>query len=190
MTSAQWAGLVPLALTTLWMRGPLSGAIPVGLEPVLMLYGRIYPPWLVTLVAAGASAIAEAVSLRLMRGMFGLSMLERVRHSVHGSKVMRQFERRPQLAIAFTALSPVPDWITRTLAAVSRYPIGRYVLADTIGRLPKLFIPAALGMVLPIPERLLFAVTIGSIAIGAVVVGARLWRGRRAAIPCHGSTPC
>ena len=179
MTSAQWAGLVPLVLTTMWMRGPLSGVMPVGLEPVLMLYGRIYPPLLVTAVASVSGIIAEAVSLRLMRGMFGFAKLAKLRQSVDGSRVMRLFERRPALAIAVTALSPVPDWITRTLAAVSGYPIGRYVLADAIGRLPKLFIPAALGVVLPIPDGLLFAITLGSVGLGGVMVVLKLWRGRR-----------
>ena len=165
--------LIGLALTTLWLRGPAAGVMPVGLEPVLMLYGRLYPAWLVTLVAACASAYAEILSLQLMRGVMAMRMLERVRHTVQGSRVMRLFGRSPAAAIAIAALSPIPDWITRTLSAVARYPTRRYVLADTLGRLPKLWIPAALGTVVAIPDRWLIAAAVGSIVIGGV---AGIWR--------------
>lgn len=168
--------LIGLALATLWMRGPASAFIPAGLEPVLMLYGRMYPAWLVTLVAAAASAYAEVLSLHLVRGVMATRLLARMRTGVQGSRVMRLFERRPALAIAFAAMSPIPDWITRTLAAVARYPARRYVLADTLGRLPKLWIPAALGTVLTIPDGWLLGAALGSIVIGGAI---GIWRWRR-----------
>jgi len=165
--------LIGLALTTLWLRGPAAGVMIVGLEPVLMLYGRLYPAWVVTLVAAGASAYAEYLSLHLMRGVMAMRMLERAQRSVQGSRIMRLFKRSPAAAVAIAAVSPIPDWITRTLAAVARYPARRYVLADTLGRLPKLWIPAALGTVVAIPGRWLIAASIGSVAIGGAV---GIWR--------------
>jgi len=165
--------MIGLVLTTLWMRGPASAFLPVGLEPVLMLYGRLYPAWLVTLVAAGASAYAEVLSLHLVRGVMATRLLDRVRGSVQGSRVMRLFNRHPAVAIAIAAASPIPDWITRTLAAVARYPARQYVLADTLGRLPKLWIPAALGTVLAIPDAWLVAAAAGSIAIGGA---AGIWK--------------
>ena len=102
----QAAPLIPLVLTTLWMRGPLSAFIPAGLEPVLMLYGRLYPAWLVTLVAAAASAYAEILSLHLVRGVMDLRALGKVRLGVNGSRLMRLFQRRPALAVAVAAVSP------------------------------------------------------------------------------------
>lgn len=166
---------VVLALFTLWFRGPLGVTSLMGMEPMLMMYGRLYPVWLVTLVAAVASAYAEVISLHLMRGVMAMRMLERARGNVAGSRMMRLFNRRPAVAIAVTAFSPIPDWITRTLAAVSRYPAARYVVADTIGRLPKLWIPAALGSVFLIPSGLLVAVIAGSLLIGTT---AAWWRWR------------
>jgi uncharacterized membrane protein YdjX (TVP38/TMEM64 family) len=165
--------LVGLVLATLWMRGPASAFIPVGLEPVLMLYGRLYPAWEVTLVAAGASACAELISLHLVRGVMAMRLLERARNSVQGSRMMGLFNRRPAAAIALAAVSPIPDWITRTLAAVARYPAWRYVLADTLGRLPKLWIPAALGTVIAIPDAWLAGIATGSIVFGGA---AGLWK--------------
>lgn len=171
--------LVGLVLATLWMRGPASAFIPVGLEPVLMYYGRLYPAWQVTLVAAGASACAEVISLHLVRGVMATRLLARARCSVQGSRMMRLFNRHPAVAIAVTAVSPIPDWITRTFAAVSHYPTWRYVLADTLGRLPKLWIPAALGTVIAIPTGWLLAVSVGSIAIGGVLGMWKWWTTKR-----------
>jgi len=157
---------VLLALTTFWFRGPLGMFSFVGLEPVLMLYGRLYPPWLVTAVAATASVYTEIFSLHLVRGVMALRLMDRLQHSVRGSRLMRLFNRRPAIAIAVAAVSPVPDWVTRTLGAVSRYPARRYVTADTIGRLPKFFIPAALGSILVIPAGWLVALAAGAMGVG------------------------
>lgn len=172
------AKLVPLALSTLWMRGPFAGFIPIGLEPVLMAYGTIYPPWLVTVVAAAASAYAEFVSQHMMRGVVALPRLDRLAGRCRNSRVMQLFNRRPALAIAVTALSPIPDCITRTLAALSRYSIARYVTADTVGRLPKLFIPAAVGAALHIPTVWLVGTCAGSLGIGVAVAMWKWWRAR------------
>lgn len=172
------SAFVPLVLSTVWLRGPISGFIPVGLEPLLMAYGATYPPWLVTLIAACASAYAEFVSMHVVRGVVGLPQLSTMSDRLQGSRIMRLFERRPLLAIAMTAVSPVPDYITRTLAAVSRFPIARYVAADTVGRLPKLFVPAALGATLHIPTSWLIGTVVGSVAVGALVAFGR-WRHMR-----------
>jgi uncharacterized membrane protein YdjX (TVP38/TMEM64 family) len=171
--------MLGLVLATLWMRGPASAFIPAGLEPVLMLYGRLYPVWMVTLVAAGASAYAEVLSLHLVRGVMATRLLARARLSVQGSRVMRLFNRHPAAAIAITASSPIPDWITRTLAAVSGYPLWRYVLADTLGRLPKIWIPAALGTVIAIPNSWLVAISAGSIVCGGAVGIWKWWSMQR-----------
>jgi uncharacterized membrane protein YdjX (TVP38/TMEM64 family) len=160
--------LVLLVLAVLWLRSPVAAFSMIGLEPLLMLYGRLYPVWLVVLVATAASVVVEIISLHVMRGVMALRLLERVRGHVRGSKLMALFQRRPGVAIAVAALSPVPDWVTRSIGAVARYPIGRYVLADTIGRLPKIWIPVALGSVLIIPSKVLLAVSVGSVALGAV----------------------
>ena len=136
---------MPLVLSTIWLRGPIGFLIPVGLEPVLMEYGARHPPLAVLAVAALASAAAETISLRVMRGVVTLDVIARTSRAWRGSRVVRLFARRPGLAVAFGALSPVPDWITRSLAAVSGYSPARYVLADTIGRAPKLWLAVAAG---------------------------------------------
>jgi hypothetical protein len=54
--------LVGLGVSTLWISGPLSPLFPVGLEPVPMLFGRLYPPWLVAAVSASRSNSSATIS--------------------------------------------------------------------------------------------------------------------------------
>ena len=160
--------LVMLVLAVLWLRSPAAAFSMIGLEPLLMLYGRLYPVWLVVLVATAASVVVEVISLHVMRGVMAMKLLERVRGHVRGSRLMRLFARRPAAAVAFAAFSPIPDWVTRSIGAVAGYPIGRYVAADTVGRLPKIWIPVALGSVIGLPANGLLAVSVGSVTLGAV----------------------
>jgi uncharacterized membrane protein YdjX (TVP38/TMEM64 family) len=160
--------LVMLVLAVLWLRSPAAAFSMIGLEPLLMLYGRLYPVWLVVAVATAASIVVEIISVRVMRGVMAMRLLEQVRGHVRGSRLMALFQRRPAVAIAVAALSPVPDWVTRSIGAVARYPIGKYVLADTIGRLPKIWIPVALGSIIILPAKLLLAISTGSVGLGAL----------------------
>lgn len=170
------AEFLPLVLSTLWMRGPLSALFPVGLEPILMAYGATHSVWVVTAVAAGASAFTELISLHLMRGVAALPRLDGLRGKVMASRVMRLFDRHPMIAIGLTAMSPVPDWITRSLASASRYSVTRYVIADTVGRIPKLFIPIALGSVFHLPASWIAGGVIGSLVLAVVIAVARWMR--------------
>lgn len=167
--------LVLLVLAVLWLRSPAAAFSMIGLEPLLMLYGRLYPVWVVVAVATAASVVVEIISLRVMRGVMALRLLDRVRGHVQGSRLMGMFRKRPMVAVALAAFSPVPDWVTRSIGAVARYPIGRYVAADTAGRLPKIWIPVALGSVFVVPAAWLLVISVGSIALGAFAAVAH-WR--------------
>lgn len=165
-----------LMITTIWMRGPASALMPVGLEPVLMLFGRLHPPLLVAIAAAIASAMAEILSLHMARGVLEAHKLERIRGTIRGSRIMALFNRSPFFAVAFAALSPIPDWITRTLAAASRYSSTRYVIADTVGRFPKLWAVAALGNWIVLSDRTLVGLIAASVTLALAVGAWRLWR--------------
>jgi uncharacterized membrane protein YdjX (TVP38/TMEM64 family) len=175
-------GLVMLVLAVLWLRSPAAAFSMIGLEPLLMLYGRLYPVWLVVVVATVASVVVEVISVRVMRGVMALRLLERVRGHVRGSRLMALFQRKPAVAIAVAAFSPVPDWVTRSIGAVARYPIARYVLADTIGRLPKIWIPVALGSIIVLPAGLLLAVSGGSVLLGAAAALAHFALAKRRSV--------
>ena len=43
-------------LTTLWVHGPWSPLLPAAYEPVLMVFGKLYPPLLIAAVGVLTSA--------------------------------------------------------------------------------------------------------------------------------------
>ncbi|MFL5521419.1 MAG: hypothetical protein ACJ8B6_10815 [Gemmatimonadales bacterium] len=180
---------VPLVLAVLWFRGPIGVLLPVGLEPVLMQYGAHHSTLAVVSIAAAASAATEAISIRVMRGVASLEALSRTRQSLRAGRVVRLFERQPAAAVAFGALSPVPDWFIRSLAAVSGYHPVRYVLADTVGRLPKLWIPVAAGGLITIDASLMRGFLLSQFVLVGTVAGLRWYRARSGAQPSEVACP-
>jgi len=129
-----WTGLGSFALITAWCHGPASPLLPFAFEPVLMAYGKIYPPLTVALVGTAASVAVEAVNYMGYRWLLHRRRLGRVREVSAG--MTRIFGRRPFLACLLVASTPVPDWSARILGALARYPARRYLLAFAVGRLP------------------------------------------------------
>jgi len=77
-----------------------------------------------------------------------------------------------------SALGLVPYGVTRCLSVLSRYPIARHLAATGIGRFPRLWVIAALGVSLSMPPSVLIAVVLLSLALAAA-----LWFvGRRASL--------
>lgn len=57
--------LVVFVLLTLGCHGPLSPFLPATYEPILLLYGQLYPPLLIALLGAVTSAAAEYLNYHL-----------------------------------------------------------------------------------------------------------------------------
>jgi hypothetical protein len=53
------------------------------------------------------------------------------------------------------SLTPLPISIIRVLAPASGYPIGRYVAAQIVGRLPRFYVLAWLGRTIDFPTWIL-----------------------------------
>jgi uncharacterized membrane protein YdjX (TVP38/TMEM64 family) len=156
-----WSGLGMLALVSAWCHGPASPVLPAAFEPVLLAYGRTYPPLVVALVATVASIPAEAVNYVSYGWLLNTRRLERVREVSAG--VTRLFERRPFLATVIVAATPIPDWSARIVAALARYPWRRYLAAFAIGRLPLFWLLAAVGQVIRLPRAAVLALVVGSV---------------------------
>lgn len=161
--------LVGLGIFTLWISGPLSPLFPVGLEPVLMLFGRLYPPWLVAGVCMLAGVYIEFLSYHLYGYVAGREAARPVRESRLGRWARDVFAGRPFLATWFCAWSPVPFWVARFLAPLSDYPISRYLAANVLGRYPKLWLFASLGVWWNVSDRLLLGLAAACLLLGPVV---------------------
>ena len=157
--------LVAFVLLTLVCHGPLSPFLPATFEPILLLYGQRYPPFLIALVGAVASAAAEYLNYHLYRALLGCDSFDRVMRSRTARMVGDVFARQPFLAIWICAWSPLPDWAARILASHARYSVPRYLLAIVAGRIPKFWLLASVGLYWMPSGRVLWGVVGASVAL-------------------------
>lgn len=170
--------LVGFSIFTIWITGPLSPLFPTGYEPVLMVLGRVYTPLLVAAVAMAVQFYVEFLNYHLHRRLLELDAAESVRESKIVSKLQDWFERHPFFTVWFCAWSPVPYWTVRILAPLSGYSLPRYLAATVLGRFPKLWLFAALGVFWTAPsDALLLGVGGGTMVLGMAVWGYKHWRG-------------
>ncbi len=170
--------LVGFSIFTIWMTGPLSPLFPTGYEPVLMVMSRAYAPLLVAAVGMVTQIYVEFLNYHLHRRLLALDAAESLRESSIVRKLQGYFERHPFFTVWFCAWSPIPYWTVRVLAPLAGYPVGRYMVATVLGRFPKLWIFAALGLYWQAPsDALLLGVAGGSMVVGVAVWGYRHWRG-------------
>lgn len=172
-----WTGLGSLAMISAWCHGPASPLLPAAFEPVLMAYGRIYPPLVVALVGAAASIAVEAVNYAGYAWLLHRRHLGRIREVSTG--VTRIFERRPFLACVVVACTPVPDWSARVLGALARYPARRYLLAFAVGRVPKFWLVATVGQALHVSRSAVWALVLVSVLVTYGGVAIKRLRGAR-----------
>lgn len=170
--------LLGLGIYTMWVTGPLSPFFPVGLEPILMMFGRLYAPLLVASIATTAGLYIEFMNYHLYGALLGLGAARRFRESRAVRFLRRLFERAPFFAVWVCAWTPLPFWGARILAALSEYPIGRYLVATALGRLPKLWFFAALGLYWGLSDAWLLGIVVGT-ALLATVLGLLGGRGER-----------
>jgi uncharacterized membrane protein YdjX (TVP38/TMEM64 family) len=180
------AGLVPFVLFTIWTNGPHSPVLVATYEPVLILYGRLYPPLLIGTLGTLGSVYVEYLNYHLYVRAAESRLLRGVTTSRMVSMLRRWYGRLPFLTIVVCALTPIPFWLARVFSALTRYSVKRYLVATAVGRFPRLWFFAALGA-LPIPTVWLVAATVASVGLAAVVVSVRaaLVRSRGLAPAAH-----
>lgn len=172
------AALTPFALYTVLTNGPYSAVLPAAYEPVLLLYGQLFPPLLIGVLGTLATVFIEWVNYRL----YGYARDTRTGRTLTGGprvqRLARMFARFPFLAIVVCALGLVPYSVARCLSVLSRYPVNRHLIATAVGRFPRLWAIAALGVTLALPTSFL----LGAVLFGFAFAAAAWLLGRRASL--------
>lgn len=169
--------LVGFGIVTIWITGPLSPFFPVGYEPILMLFGRVYAPLLIAAVSMAVQLYVEFTNYHLHRKVLELDATRRFRESRIVDRLRDLFDRRPFFTVWLCSWSPIPYWVVRILGPLSGYSVKRYLVATVLGRFPKLWFFAALGTFWSVSDRLLLAVVAGSLVVGLALYGRRRWFG-------------
>lgn len=168
--------LIGLGIFALWITGPLSPLFPVGLELVVMAFGRLHDPWLVAAVVMAAGLYGEFISWHLYGHVVGLEMASGLRSSRAVTWARGLFRRRPFLASWICAWSPLPFWIVRILGPLTGYPLWKALVANFLGRYPKLWLFAALGLYVPVPDEVLWIAVGVGLPLGLAVALYRRYR--------------
>jgi hypothetical protein len=165
--------LTSFVLYTLWTNGPYSAVLQGAYEPVLLLFGGMFPPLLIAALGTLATVFIEWVNYRL----YAHARDSRAARSLTGGQVVqhvtRLFERAPFVAVALCALGIMPYTIARCLSVLSRYSVSRHLAATAVGRFPRLLAIAALGMTLSLPAWLVPAAVAFALAVASVIWFAR-----------------
>jgi uncharacterized membrane protein YdjX (TVP38/TMEM64 family) len=143
--------------------------LPAAFEPILMVTGRLYPPLLVTLLAVAGNLYMDYVNYHVYGAVLQHPRLERARKSWMVQKTLGLFGRSPFFAVWLCAWSPIPYWIVSVLAPLSRYSMHRYLFATFLGRAPRVWFFATLGLVIPVSTQVLATCAIAAVVTGVVV---------------------
>jgi membrane protein YqaA with SNARE-associated domain len=171
------AALAGFLCLTLFVSGPLSMVLPAAFEPMLMVAGRLYPPLLVTLLAVAGNLYMDYVNYHLYGAVMRHPRLEPARNAWVVRKTLGLFQRSPFFAVWLCAWSPIPYWIVSVLAPISRYPMRKYLFATFLGRAPRVWFFATLGLVIPVSTQVLATCAVAAVVTGVVVA---LHKGPRA----------
>jgi uncharacterized membrane protein YdjX (TVP38/TMEM64 family) len=172
------AGLTGFLCLTLFVSGPISVVVPAAFEPMLMVAGRAYPPLLVAAVAVAGNLYMDYINYHVFGAAIRHPRLERAKNSRVVQSMLRLFQRSPFFAVWLCSWSPIPYWIVSTLAPLSRYSMRKYLFATFLGRGPRVWFFASLGLVVPVATQVLVAYIACAITVGVALL---VWK-RRAAV--------
>lgn len=162
-------GLVGFTIVTIWVNGPIGMFLPATYEPILMLFGTLYPPVIVALLGIAGTLYIEGLNYFLYKRLLQTRALAPARDSHIVRWITGIFERAPFFTVWLCAWSPFPYWAVRILAPLADYSVARFLLATFIGRFPRLWFFAWLGPALNLSPRTLAIVTASSILLFASI---------------------
>lgn len=171
--------LTGFVLVTIWVNGPIAPFLPATYEPILMIFGRLYRPLLIGAVGIVGTLYVEFLNYHLYRKVLELDAAERLREHRVTRKVVELFERMPFFTVWLCSWSILPYWSVRFLSPLAGYPVDKHLLATFLGRFPRLWFFAALGVWWDVETRWLVLFTVAAIALGVGIWAYRRLRGER-----------
>jgi membrane protein YqaA with SNARE-associated domain len=126
-------------------------------EPVIVYFGKFYPPVVVALVSVAGTLLAEALNYSVFGYVVDTRTFRRIRYRGFVERIVALFRRAPFAALCVAGFTPIPFYPFRLLVVLARYPIVKYLLALLLSRTPRFYILAYLGSAIGIPDYLLLA---------------------------------
>lgn len=143
-----YRGLVHL----FWLTILCNTFIPIAPhEPVILLYGTLYPPWVVAVCAGTATSIIELVNYCILAPLLNLRRIGTFREKRFYQRAEHYFSKFPFSSLLFSGFAPVPFVPFRMLAVTTKYSVKKFVLAVFLGRVPRFYLLALMGKALDVP---------------------------------------
>lgn len=171
--------LTGFVLITIWVNGPIAPFLPATYEPILMIFGRLFRPLLIASLGIAGTLYVEFLNYHLYRKVLELDAAEELREHRLTRKVVELFQRMPFFTVWLCSWSILPYWAVRFLSPLAGYPVGKQLLATFLGRFPRLWFFAALGVWWDIETRWLVWLTVAGVALGGAIWAYRRLRGGR-----------
>lgn len=158
-----------------WYSIPGNSFVYLPHEPAVIYAGAMYQPWLVASVGGVATMMAAIVDYFVVRKVFEIQKVAKVKHAPIYRAAIRCFRWCPWITVVLFAISPLPFYVIRILAPSSGYPWWRYVSACVVGRIPRYYLLALGGAWVPVPSRYLILMMLGLIVTTIIlsIYGAR-----------------
>ncbi|MFP4083107.1 MAG: VTT domain-containing protein [Candidatus Aminicenantes bacterium] len=133
-------------------------------EPVLLYFGKFYPPLTVAVTAIIGTVLTEALNYSVIGYITDTNLFQKIRQKKTASKIIQLFQKAPFLALWIAGFTPVPFYPFRLLVVLARYPVMKYLVAVFLSRAPRFYILAFLGHAIKFPDYILVALFVILIA--------------------------
>ena len=137
-------------------------------EPVLLFFGKFYPPLIVAGVAGLGAVIIESINFSMLNCLADLKTFQKMARSRFIARLASLFNKAPFATLWIAGFLPIPYHPFRLMVAVTRYPFIPYILSVVTSRLPRFFVLALLGSVLAIPDWIIIILFASLMAAGSV----------------------
>lgn len=124
-------------------------------EPMVIYFGKLYHPFTVTWVTLIGTVLTEYLNYMLVTLFFKIPRLDDLKKRKTFQKAIHYFLLVPFVSLVIAAITPVPFYPFRIIAAVSRYSVKKYLLAIILGRTPRFYTLAYFGHIVVLPNKII-----------------------------------
>jgi membrane protein YqaA with SNARE-associated domain len=144
---------------------PSNSIVPVPHEPGLLYFAQFYHPVWIALAGTLGTGVAAFADYGVVEAAMRHPKINGAREARMYKWAVKWLMRYPFATCFIFALTPLPIYVVRVLAPASGYPVGRYVSAIMLGRLPRFFAIAWIGYLFPLPGWFLGALFVALLAV-------------------------
>ncbi len=125
-------------------------------EPVLLYYGKEFNLFAAVFAATLGTLVAGFIDYETLTFVLNHNKVKKLYYDKYiYKKSVNFFYKFPFSMIIIAALTPVPYYPFKFLSIASAYPMKKYLLALSIGRVPRYFLLIWLGYTFKIPNWIL-----------------------------------